>query len=135
MNCPIEGLESDTGNGTRTVTATARLTECQKEDAVGFIKIVHANVDDITDTGVITLPNEKKPKQKDFPNLKRGNPELKDRKVISLEATGLCFCWEFYEVPRYGGDKQLIQPGDRYIPTTAAGALKRVDCPDDYEDE
>ena len=131
VNCPVQGLEEDTGNGTRTVTATERLSECETADAKGFIKIKHANPNDITDTGYFTLPTEKKPKQIDFPNLKRGQPILKERIIMSMEATGLCFCWELHEVPRYGGKQQLIYPGDVVAPETAPGAIKRVLCPDD----
>ena len=82
------------------------IEECAKADAVAFIKIVHVDPNNITDTGLIVLPNKNKPKRTGFPNLKRGHPILNERTVISIEATGttgICFCWEFYEAPHYGG--------------------------------
>jgi len=90
----------------------------------------------MTDIGSFVLPTEKKPKQNDFPNLKRGQSILNERKVISIEATGHCFCWKFYEHPRFRGKTQFIYPGDRYIPETSHGSLKRVVCPEeDYDTE
>ena len=105
------------------------LTDCEKSDAVGFIKIVHASPSDITDTGLIVLPNEKKKKRKKFSNLKRDHPILNERRIIHIQATGLCFCWKFYDTPYYRGNTQLIYPGDEYIPETDAGSLRRVLCP------
>ena len=106
-----------------------RPNECKKLDAAGLIIILHANTNDITDTGLIVLPNEKKNKQRDFPNLKKGYPILKERRIINIQATGLCFCWKFYDSPQFRGKSQLIYPGDRYIPETDSGALRRVLCP------
>ena len=34
--------------GTRTVSATAKVEDCDSDDVVGLIKILHASVDDIT---------------------------------------------------------------------------------------
>ena len=109
------------------------MTECEKADAVGFIKIVHADPSNLIDQKSFVLPTEKKPKQKDFPNLKRGQPILNERKIVSMEATGICFCWELHEIPRYGGEMQLIYPGDKIKAETAPGAIKRVPCPEDYD--
>jgi len=133
--CPVEGLDADDGNGTRTVTGTASLEECQKADAIGTIKVTHGNVNDLTQLSSFILPTEKKPKQTDYPNLARGQPILKTNTIIHYEATGICFCWEFYEKPRFQGKKQLVWPGDRIKPDVFGKAAKRVHCPeDDYED-
>jgi len=132
--CPVEGLDSDDGNGTRTVTGTADLEECQKADAVGVIKITHGDINDLAKLSSFILPTEKKPKQADYPNLARGQPILKTHTTIHYEATGICFCWEFYEKVRFGGKKQLVWPGDRIKPETTGMSVKKVKCPaDDYD--
>jgi len=133
VNCPIEGLDADDGNGTRTVTATAKLEECQKADAIGEIRVTHGNIEDLAQLSAFTLPTQKKPKQVDFPNLARGQPILKTNTIIHYEATGICFCWEFYDKPRFQGGKQLIWPGDRMKPENKAKSVKRIKCPDDDE--
>ena len=133
VNCPIEGLDADDGNGTRTVTATAKLTECQKADAIGEIRVTHGNIEDLAQLSSFILPTQKKPKQVDFPNLARGQPILKTNTIIHYEATGICFCWEFYDKPRFQGGKQLIWPGDRIKPDNKAKSVKRIKCPDDDE--
>ena len=133
--CPVEGLDADDGNGTRTVTGTASLEECQKADAIGTIKVTHGNINDLTQLSSFILPTEKKPGQTDYPNLARGQPILKTNTIIHYEATGICFCWEFYEKPRFQGNKQLVWPGDRIKPDVFGKSVKRVHCPeDDYED-
>ena len=111
------------------------MTECEKSDAVGIIKVVHANPNDITDQGFFILPTEKKPKQTSFPNLKRGQTILNERIIISMEATGICFCWELHETPRFppGGKSQHIYPGDKVFPQTAPGAIRRVPCPEEED--
>jgi len=133
VNCPIEGLDADDGNGTRTVTATAKLEECQKADAIGEIRVTHGNIEDLAQLSSFILPTKKKPKQVDFPNLARGQPVLKTNTIIHYEATGICFCWEFYDKPRFQGGKQLIWPGDRIKPGNKAKSVKRIKCPDDDE--
>ena len=75
------------------------------------------------------MPTEKKPKQVDFPNLKRGFNELKNNVIMELEAVGICFCWEFYDEPRFQDkvvEKQLVCPGDKFQPKTRPGSVKRV---------
>jgi len=132
--CPVEGLDADDGNGTRTVTGTADLEECQKADAIGTIKITHADKNDLAKgLSSFILPTEKKPKQADYPNLARGNPILKTNTIIHYEATGICFCWEFYDKTRFGGKKQLVWPGDRIAPDVQGVSVKKVKCPADDE--
>lgn len=134
VNCPVEGLDADDGNGTRTVTGTASLEECKKADAIGELKVTHGNIEDLAKLSSFILPTEKKPKQADYPNLARGQPILKTNTIIHYEATGICFCWEFYEKPRFQGNKQLVWPGDRIKPEVLAKSVKKIDCPeDDYE--
>ena len=128
----------DKSVGTRGDTFTTRqILECEKSDAFGFVKIVHANANDKTDTGTIFLPHEKNPKQTKFPNIKKRYPILKDRPIISIEATGVCFCWEVYGSLHYGGEKEVIYPGDPHITEMNPASLKKVSCPpsddEDYD--
>ena len=108
---------------------TRRISTCEKKDAFGFLKIVHFVTHNETDTWMIVLPHNKKPEQINFPNIKTRHSILKKADIISMEATGLCFCWEVYESPYYGGEKELIYPGDRYRPEFTLGSLKKVSCP------
>ena len=119
--------------GTRTVSATAKVEDCDSDDVVGLIKILHASVDDITKSGTIVLPSKTQPEQKYFPNLQKRFNVLKTNSIIHIEASGNCFCWEFYDGKHYKGKKQLIWPGDRTKLEGKPGSLKKVRCPEDYE--
>ena len=74
VNCPIEELEEDDADGSRTVGATkGRTQEC----IGGKLKITHANASDIRNYHKITLPPKFDDDQDRYPNLRRGYSILK----------------------------------------------------------
>ena len=119
--------------GERTVSATAGIEDCNADDVVGSITILHASPEDITKSGKIFLPLKTKLDQKDFPNLKKRHNVLKTNSIIHLEASGNCFCWIFYDEKHFKGDKQLIWPGYRNKLEVRPGSVQKTNCPDDYE--
>ena len=119
--------------GTRTVYATARIDDCNGKDITGSIDILHASPEDITKSGIIMLPLKSQAQQKDFPNLRRRHKILITNSIIHIEAFGNCFCWEFYDKKKYRGKKQLVWPGYRNKLEVRPGSLRKIDCPEDYE--
>ena len=91
-------------------------------DCGGSLAITHYK-DDPAKYEIIRLGGDRL----EFPNLKKGFPVLAENVVLHIEANG-CNCWEVYDHPKFVGEKEDIEPGDRHYLNVRTGSVRKVDC-------
>ena len=129
MYCPIEDL--DGADNQLLFNETRNSVETRKSlfTCLGSLKIIHAEEKSLANQQNIQLGGDRT----EYPNLKKGFPDLKINVILNVEAYG-CNCWEIYENPRYAGEKETVIPGETHYLSVNMGSIRKVKCSNDYDD-
>lgn len=124
VNCPNVDLDEDDQElVTNIATGTVNVHDVTQCDA--SLSIRHAHESSIVEYEDLNLGG----KRQEYPNLKKGYSLLRENVVLHVESFG-CACWEMFDLPRFRGESELIEPGDRHYLSVRTGSLQRILCPE-----
>ena len=122
--CPNVDLDEDDQElVTNIATGTVNVHDVTQCDA--SLSIRHAHESSIVEYEDLNLGG----KRQEYPNLKKGYSLLRENVVLHVESFG-CACWEMFDLPRFRGESELIEPGDRHYLSVRTGSLQRILCPE-----
>ena len=129
MYCPIEVFDGVDNQLMFNETRNSVETRKSSLNCLGSLKIIHAQEKSVATQQNIHLGGV----LAEYPNLKKGFPDLKINVILNVEAYG-CNCWEIYENPRYAGEKETVIPGEPHYLSVNIGSIRKVKCSNDYDD-
>ena len=127
--CPVEAFDGVDNQLIFNETRNSVETRKSSFTCLGSLKIIHAQEKSLANQQNIQLGGDRT----EYPNLKKGFPDLKINVVLNVEAYG-CNCWEIYENPRYTGEKETVTPGEPHYLSVNMGSIRKVKCSNDYAD-
>ena len=105
--------------------ATAMVTNTFKAKSTCAGSLLLAYEDHDKNIDVLSIEGDRT----SYPNIRRGFPEIRKNTVAYIEVFGDC-CWAIYAEREFGGEKQLIYPGEGevYIDFQPI-SIKKIECP------
>ena len=126
--CPVEDLDSIEHQLHFNETRISIASKSSSKNCEGSLKIFHAHESNLADKRNILLGGDRI----EYPNLKKGFPDLEANVILSLEAYG-CECWEVFQNSRFAGEKENVAPGEPHHLSIEMGSIRKIQCASDYD--
>ena len=126
--CPVEDLDSIEHQLHFNETRISIASKSSSKNCEGSLKIFHAHESNLADKRNILLGGDRI----EYPNLKKGFPDLEVNVILNVEAYG-CQCWEVFQNSRFAGEKETVVPGEPHHLSIEIGSIRKTQCANDYD--